>query len=67
MMSQKLIVPGMSNAKKRPGSSVMILKEQRDADAKWFRVFYCEAWTSPKGTWEVVYRKDIDLCCLVRH
>jgi len=67
LMNQNMIKPGLSNARNRPGSAVVILKEQRGSNAKWFRFFYCESWTSPKGTWEVVYSHNMDLCYLVRH
>ena len=64
---QNLLVPGANNAKSRPGSSVVILKEQQGSNVRWFRVFYCEAWTSPTGTWEVVYDPAHDGCYLTRH
>ena len=65
MMNQNLLKPGIQNARKRPGSAVVLLKEQRGSNAKWFRFFYCEPWKSPSGTWEVVYSQD--LCYLERH
>ena len=68
LKSQNLIKPGLHNAASRPGSSVVILKEQRTSKyAKWFRFFFCESWTSPSGTWQVVYEPTRDLCYLVRH
>ena len=53
----KLLIPGKENLRKRPGSYVVMLKEQRTADdgAAWERVFYCENWTSPSGKYKIMF------------
>lgn len=52
-----LLVPGKENIGRRPGSYVVMLKEQRTADngAGWERVFYCENWISPSKKYKITY------------
>ena len=56
-----LLKPGLQNAKARPGSAVVFLKEEPDSGG-WKRTFYCEHFAGPQGKWDVVYDKSHDLC-----
>ena len=68
-VAKGLIVPGADHASSRPGSSVVILKEQANTGRPltFFRYFFCASWTSPSGKWEIVFSPQTDGCYVVRH
>ena len=51
--------PGLDQLSNRPGSYVLVMKSQQDAQdsGRWISVFFCEAggWVSPNGYWQIVY------------
>jgi hypothetical protein len=52
------LVPGASQITKRPGSYVVILKEQLVGSGTWQRFFYCENWKSPDGKLQIVFTPE---------
>jgi hypothetical protein len=56
-----LLKPGVENARSRPGSAVVFLKEQFVHGA-WARSFYCEGFSGPQRKWDVVYDSARDVC-----
>lgn len=67
--SKGILKPGKQYASSRPGSGVVILKEQRSKTftPTFFRYFFCAPWRSPTGKWEVVYDAKGGGCYVTRH
>ena len=65
-VNNKILVPGMANVYKRPGSAVVFLNDEANYDSrrnlKYQRRFACENWESPNHKFKVVFDQSKQLC-----
>jgi len=52
-VGNKLLLPGLGNAGKRPGSYVVFAREYLSNGINWQRWFYCENWVSPSRKYQI--------------
>jgi hypothetical protein len=58
-IEKKYLKLGSSNLMKKPGSSVVLLREYYAGDRSWKRHFFCQSWTSPKKKYNIVFENQV--------